>query len=38
MKIKIAGDLVEHTGLFFRIVAYSRYDVPSKMFQTQNNS
>jgi hypothetical protein len=31
-----AGDLVQHSGLFFGTVAYSRYDVPSKMFYTDH--
>jgi hypothetical protein len=28
-------DLVESTGNLFRKVAYTKYDVPSEMFQTQ---
>lgn len=27
-----AGDLIEYTGLLFCKVAYSRYDVPIKIF------
>jgi hypothetical protein len=28
------GDPLEHTGLFFRKAAYSKHDVPSKLFHT----
>jgi hypothetical protein len=30
------GNLVNHTGLFFRKVAYSMYDVTPEMFETDN--
>jgi hypothetical protein len=30
------ADLVEHTGLFFSKVAYSRHDVPPEMFQAES--
>jgi hypothetical protein len=32
------NDLVEHTGLSVRKAAYSRYDVTTKMFYTDNNN
>jgi hypothetical protein len=31
-----ARDLKSYTGLFFHKFAYSRYDIPSDMFQTDN--
>jgi hypothetical protein len=32
------GVLIEHTGSVFYKVAYWRYNVPSKMFQTDSNT
>jgi hypothetical protein len=29
------GDLVEDTGLFFREIAYSRYDAHSEVFEAE---
>jgi hypothetical protein len=36
-KIAILEIFVEYRGLFLRLVAYSRYDVPSKMLQIKYN-
>jgi hypothetical protein len=36
MTYVFACDIVEHSGYFFGNVAYTRYDVGSEMFQTDN--